>query len=63
MLIGFHGELETAIFIENDLYELLIIKLIYLNVAGVADKRRAKANHAAMIGAWLVGMKVAKLHT
>jgi hypothetical protein len=45
--IGFQGELETAIFIGNDLYELLIIKLIYLNVGGVADKRRAKANHAA----------------
>ena len=47
----FQGELEKAIFIGNDLYELLIIKLIYLNSGGVADKRRAKANRAATVDA------------
>ena len=47
----FQGELKNAIFIGNDLYELLIIKLIYLNSGGVADKRRAKANRAATVDA------------
>jgi hypothetical protein len=35
--IGFQGELETVVFIRNDLCRLRIITLIYLNVGEVAD--------------------------
>ena len=58
MAIGFQGEMETAIFIENNLYKLLIIKLIYLNVGGVSDHDARRRTAAATIGARLVGVRM-----
>ena len=55
---GSKGNWKQPSSFKNNLYELLIIKLIYLNVGGVSDHDARRRTAAATVGARLVGVRM-----